>query len=49
MIYAHEEAALRGTFDNYIGGKNTAGFYRRMAKLLQAEGYGGVAGVGVVV
>ncbi len=43
VIYAHEEAALRGTFDNYNGGKNTADFYRRMAKLLQAEGYGGLA------
>ena len=43
VVYAHEEQALRGVFDNYNGAKNTAAFYRRMAKLLQDEGYGGMA------
>ncbi len=43
MLYLHEEAGLRGVFDNYRGGKGTAAFYRRMAALFQSHGFGGVA------
>lgn len=43
VLYLHEEAALRGVFDNYSGGANTAAFYRRIAKLFQQHGYAGVA------
>lgn len=43
VIYVHEEAALRGIFDDYRGAAATATFYGRIADLFRAAGYGGVA------
>ncbi len=43
LIYLHEEAGLRGVFDNYNGCARTLAFYRRIAARLREHGYGGVA------
>jgi len=43
LIYLHEEAGLRGVFDNYRGAERTLAFYRRMAALFRSKGFGGVA------
>ncbi len=43
LIYLHEEAGLRGVFDNYKGCTNTLAFYRRIAARFRERGYGGVA------
>lgn len=43
LFYLHEEAGLRGVFDNYRGAKGTLAFYRRIAAHLRSKGFGGVA------
>ena len=43
LFYLHEEAGLRGVFDNYRGAKETLAFYRRIAAHLRSRGLGGIA------
>lgn len=43
VLYVYEGEALRGVFDQYKGSGQTAAFLRRMAKMFQTAGYGGVA------
>lgn len=43
LLYLHEEGGLTGVFDDYNGCARTLDFYRRMAAVLHAQGFDGMA------